>query len=369
MSVSEVTEMWSRQRSSVASRDGKTFTVRYSSAYQVVHSADATEDEILYADGVPQLRDGYQGNQYIPCTKVGDTQPVGPIMTIVPVEWEGEVSRNNGSPLDQRAAWSLENVVSLEETDVDGYGYPLTNSIGEPVKGLVREVWDWKLTLSQNFLAFNSYALEQYSHAVNSDNFGPPGNIWPPGTARLQGGLKISPTDDEALGYFKVGATILFRSPINTTPSRSWWWRYRNEGNYERVGTNVTFGASPTGNTAAGYAITNGSGVVTAIAVTNPGSGYTAAPTVTITSSTGGSGASATAVLDGERVASVTIGAGGTSYKSKIKRAVDDNKEPFSKPVLLAADGTRLDDSDSAVFLERPRYPYALPFSLLGFIF
>ena len=369
MAVTEVTEMWSRRTSSKQSQDGKTFSVRYASAYQVVHTADTTQDEILLAAGLPRLRDLYPGSSYTYCTRVGEVKTVGPVFSIVPVQWEGEISATGGSPLDQKAKWSIENVVTLEETDVDGFGYALTNTIGEPVKGLTREVWDWKLNLSQNFLSFNSYALEQYAHAVNSDNFGPPGNVWPPGTARLQGGLKIEPTDDNALGYFKVSANVLFRSPINTLPIRSGGWRYRNEGNYERTGTKVTCAASPTGNTAAGYAITSSGGAVTAIAVTNPGSGYASAPAVTITSDTGGTGATATATLVGDRVSGVSVGAGGSSYKSKIIRAVDDNKQPVNKPVLLAANGERLDNSDSAFFIERPRYPYALPFALLGFNF
>lgn len=51
------------------------------------------------------------------------------------------------------------------------------------------------------------------------------------------------------------------------------------------------------------------------VAVTNGGSGYTSAPTVAITGG-GGSGATAVAVLDGDKVASVTITNPGSGYAS-----------------------------------------------------
>lgn len=368
MTITDVSEMWSSRTSSKQSDDGKTFKVTYAAAYNVVHTADTTENQILLATGIPRLRDGYGGNPYIPCTSVSASK-VGPILSIVSVNWAGEISEDGGTPVDQKAKWKLTSMVSQEETDTDGLGYPITNTIGEPVDGLKKDIWDWKLDISQNYSAYNSYALEQYANAVNSDYFGPPGNIWPPGTAKIQS-ISVEPSDDDDIGYFKTQISILFRSPVNTTPLRSWWWRYRNEGNYERTGTTVTFSSPTTGNTAAGYAIASSGGAITAIAVTNPGSGYTSAPTVTITSSTGGTGATATATINSNgRVTGVSIGAGGSGYKSKLVRAVDSNKEPVSKPVLLAADGTRLDNSDSAFFNERPRYSYYLPFSSLGFNF
>ena len=51
---------------------------------------------------------------------------------------------------------------------------------------------------------------------------------------------------------------------------------------YERVGVTVAFSGGG-GSGAYGYAITNSSGAVTAVVVTNGGKDYTSAPTVTIT--------------------------------------------------------------------------------------
>ena len=370
MTIHSVVEMWSREAGNVASSDGQSASVKYASAYQVEHSADATIVEILNADGIPPLRSLYPGTDYVYCTQVGDVQRIGPIFSIVPVQWQGEISVDGSSPLDQRAKWKLTSAVANEATDIDGFGNALTMTTGEPADGLGKDIWDWQLQVTQNFLGFNSYTLNAYANAVNSDDFGPPGNLWPPGTAHLQG-VSIEPSDGESgTAYFKVQATILFRTPVNTLPIRAWWWRYRNEGYYERVGTNITFGDSPDGNNAAGYAVTSSGGAVTAIVVTNPGSGYVTAPTVTITSATGGTGATATATINSNgRVTGVSVGAGGTGYRSRIVRAVDDQKEPVSKPVLLAADGSRLQDTGAAFFNERPRYSFYLPFSALGFNF
>jgi hypothetical protein len=161
-----------------------------------------------------------------------------------------------------------------------------------------------------------------------------------------------------------VTAKIICRVPYNTIPARAWWYRYRNEGFYVRVGTKVAFsGGGGTG--AAGYAVVTGD-AVTSVVVTNGGSGYTSAPTVTITGS--GTGATATASIGmlGDSVLSVSVTAGGTGYKSGLKRATDANKEPTSKPVLLKANGEFEPNSALATFIERPRKQYALPYSVLG---
>lgn len=69
-----------------------------------------------------------------------------------------------------------------------------------------------------------------------------------------------------------------------------------NGGSGYTAAPTVTFSAPTTGTTATGTAtITNGS--VTSIIITNPGSGYTAAPTVTISAPTTGVTATATATL------------------------------------------------------------------------
>jgi hypothetical protein len=257
--------------------------------------------------------------------------------------------------------------VTSADADTDAAGLPHTNVNGELVDGVQRNIIDMTLTVRRNFLAVNGPLALQYLDSTNSDVYTVLSDTWQPGQAALQE-YEITPVYAGGIvNYFEVNARISFRLPYNTIPARAWWSRYRNEGFYERVGTVVTFAApGGSGKTAVGYPVVSG-GAVTAIVVTYTGHGYTSAPTVTITDA-GGSGASATAVLTGDRVTSVTIGAGGTGYRTRLVRAVDENKEPVTKPVLLKANGTREYNALSAVWIERPAKTYSLPYSALGLL-
>ena len=73
----------------------------------------------------------------------------------------------------------------------------------------------------------------------------------------------------------------------------------------------VTFEASPTGDTATGYATADAGGVVTGVTITNPGSGYTTAPTITFASTVH---ALVTATLGTDEVASAAVDFNGSGY-------------------------------------------------------
>ena len=73
----------------------------------------------------------------------------------------------------------------------------------------------------------------------------------------------------------------------------------------------VTFEASPTGDTATGYAIADAGGVVTGVTTTSPGSGYVTAPTITFASTVH---ALATVTLGTDEVASATVDFSGSGY-------------------------------------------------------
>jgi phage tail sheath protein FI len=85
----------------------------------------------------------------------------------------------------------------------------------------------------------------------------------------------------------------------------------------------VTIGApnDPDGIQAAGTAVLSG-GAITAVAVSSGGTGYTTAPTVQITSSGGGSGATFTVQTSGSSpnlvVTGITVTAGGSGYKGTV---------------------------------------------------
>ena len=123
------------------------------------------------------------------------------------------------------------------------------------------------------------------------------------------------------------------------------------------------------GTGATGYAVVNATGGITRIVVTNRGQGYTSAPTVVIEAAAGtsGTGGSATAALANDVVASVSVGAAGTAYRSLLALAVDDLGQAVSSPILLGAGGERLAESDSAVWMERP-LSGPLPYADLGLL-
>lgn len=73
------------------------------------------------------------------------------------------------------------------------------------------------------------------------------------------------------------------------------------------------------GGTGAAGSVTVVSGTITAVTITNGGSGYTSAPTVSFTGA-GGSGATATATVSGGAVTSVTVTAGGSGYPQQDQR-------------------------------------------------
>ena len=60
MTIVDTNEMWSRRSGTIESDDGRTFRASFEAAYQVVHSADATEVEKLAAVGIA-LGDLYPG--------------------------------------------------------------------------------------------------------------------------------------------------------------------------------------------------------------------------------------------------------------------------------------------------------------------
>lgn len=375
MTIHAVEQMWSRESSSDQSSDGLRFRRTYRSAYQVSHSADATLDEIRTASAggvsVPRVRDGFGSYTNVFCTNVGGVERVGPAFSIVPVEYEGEVSLDGDSPELQPPDIDYGSAATVEEVDRDGYGQPITNTVGDPVSGLQGTINDMVLRVKRNFLAVNGPLARRYLNSVNSDSMLVLGDVWSPGEAHLER-YSAKPVFNKLgnVAYFSVDAQVRFREPINTVSARAWWHRFRNEGKRIRYATRVTFTGGG-GSRAAGYAIAS-AGAITKVVLTSYGVGYTSAPTVSFASDTGGTGATATAVLgqgplQGE-IFSVTIGAGGTGYKSGIEPALDRNKEPVTEPVLIAADGSKEESADSAFFVERPQFPFYLPYNVLGLL-
>jgi len=368
MTIISVDLMWSRQTSSDNSPDGKTFTSTYGSAYQVVHTIGETDDNIRYAPGI------YIGNSYLTrrfayCTNVAITSRPGPILSIVEITWVGEsVPGSQDDPTNQEPVIRYYSSTTNEPVDTDGNGYPLTNVNGDVMEGFTKDVTDMVLEVTRNFRSVSGKLALQYCDSTNSDTMNVFGDVWQAGSGALQS-FGITPVlQNGIVQYFNVTAVIMFRQAFNTIPSRAWWHRYRNEGLNERTGVTVAFSGGG-GSGAAGYAV-SASGGITAIVVTNKGRGYTSAPSITIgvTSGAPGSGATATCTISDGRVATASVTGAGTLYNSRLVPSVDGNKERVTKPVLLQANGQRESNADNAVWLERPKKSYSLPYSVLGLL-
>jgi len=369
MTIISTDLMWSRETSADRSDDGKTFTQEFGSAYQVVHSIDATLEEIKYAPGI-YLRNSHPLNRFAYCIEVGAPTRIGPILSIVEIKWRSEsVPGTQTDPTNQEPVIRYYSTTTTEPTDTDGNGFPLTNVNGDVVEGFTKEVTDMILEVQRNYLAVSGKLALQYMDSTNSDSMNVFGDAWEPGSGAMQS-FSINPViSGGQVQYFNVSASILFRQAFNTVPARAWWHRYRNEGFNERTGVKVEFSGGG-GSGAAGYAVTNPAGAIALIVPTNRGRGYTSAPTISISVTTGatGSGAAATCTVADGSIDTITVGTGGSNYKSRLVPAVDGNGERVTKPVLLKLDGTREEDASAATWLERPKKSYSLPYSVLGLL-
>jgi hypothetical protein len=361
MTVSSVTEMWSRRNGVYEAKDTVAIKFQAVTAYQVVHEAGDSEDTILLDSAIPRVHDEFPGKPGVYATKVS-REAAGVIMSIVTVEWEGDTgSESNTDPTTTPTKWVWSNTITSEPVDTDADGIPLCNSNGELKEGFTKEVSDFALSLTRNFQSVNTYALIQYLDSINSDAWGPPDSIWPAGTATLRSYVAEVqlPGGNQ---YYTVNAQVDFRVPYLTIPARAWWYRYRNDGMNVQGGSKVTFSGGGASAQATGFPLVT-AGALTGVVVTYGGRGYTSAPTVTVS---GGSGGSATASIANGRVVSVSA-SGGTGYAGRLVRAVDSNKEPEPRPVCLKLDGSREYDPNAAIWIERKKKQYALPYAALGF--
>ena len=118
----------------------------------------------------------------------------------------------------------------------------------------------------------------------------------------------------------------------------------------------ITFSASPTGDTATGSATSNGSGVITGITITNPGSGYTTTPTIVIDEPTTGTRATATAfTTGGNRVITsptLVVHANGSPILLGTNSHVVDTLSATSDIFTRAAGTTTLSSTGDADFVD-----------------
>lgn len=362
MTISSVTEAWSRRTSNDESEDGQKYRFGVSTGYQVVHTYDTEETEILSHSSVPQLG-AYYKDTYALC-KRRSVSKVGPLLSIVACEFSGETGPDGPTddPRNAPAEYYWTSAKTTEPIDVDVYGNPIVTANGEEINGVTMDFCDTILNFKKNFSVFTNSTKQAYLHSVNVDPIIIDDDLFLPGTGKMQT-LDIKPMKLGLLKYAEVTGSIQFRYPYNTTPALAWASRVRHEGFYERLGPVVSFSGGG-GSGAEAVAFASAAGVLTGIFVTNGGSGYTSNPTVSVSI---GSGATFTVTrggYNGDEVFSVAVTGGGTGYKVRVVRAVDSNGEQLVKPVLLSSTGFRT-TPNSTTWRNVQKYA-PLPYSILG---
>lgn len=231
MPVQSVTRMWSRFASDLTRQEKKlSRTIR--DAYQVVHDVDDSRFDVEQANGIPRIGDNYPGSLFVFCEGLS-LQRVSPILTIVSVNYKGEIgpTGEEDSPLNAPPEISWSDTETDEPTDEDIDGKPIVNVNGEPIDGVTMKIADNVVTIKRNFLTFNPYITGQYRHSVSSDAF----LGYPAGTARLIRYSAKNSFYQDNLTYWEVTGSIQFRLGIRTTDDKAWYKRVRNEGFYEKI--------------------------------------------------------------------------------------------------------------------------------------
>lgn len=228
MAVHSVTEMWSTKDGSLA-QDGKKITRTYRKAFQVVHDIGEPRDLIERASTIPRIGDPHERSIFVRAKNV-NSQPRGQIMSIVFVDYLGEVDRDeeNKSPVDFKPDIQWGDASSIEPIDEDINGDPIVTATGEPIDGITMDVNDPVATIKRNFLTFNQYAMYEYRRSTSSDSF----LGFPAGVARIVNYNAQMQYYEDTDAYWAVTAQIQFRVTIRTTPERAWWKRIRHEGYY-----------------------------------------------------------------------------------------------------------------------------------------
>jgi hypothetical protein len=238
--VNQAIKMWSNQSSNATTSENfRKLEVTFSETYQVVTSADAGELDVYTQAGLPGVAQPYPGFPFV-VAEGAQLQRVTPIFWLATINYRGEIGglaktdgssdpSNPTSPLYAPPRITWDDVETNEDIDVDFDGDPITNTAGQPVKGIKALFSDQLLTVTRNFLLFNTYTQAVYRRSVNSDTF----LGWPPGTCKL---MKLSAQNviDRDFGYWQVTGVFQFRFPYNTTPAKAWYARHASMGLKQR---------------------------------------------------------------------------------------------------------------------------------------
>jgi len=241
VSVVNITQMWSRDASSIASAEADRSRIQFNfvTAFQVLldeasanFHAELIEQAI--ALGMPYIGDSFPDANV--AASVVDVTPsrMSPILWLVEVKYQGfPLNEDEGTQIE----WS--DTSTSEDIDQDWNGKAIVNVNGEYVVGLTMDLSDPVLVLRRKFFSINIASLHEYRHSTNSDIF----FGFPAGTCRLVGySASARFAGGAQQGWWDVTARFQFRWPYRTTPDKAWYKRYRNEGYMLRVNEYVGAG-------------------------------------------------------------------------------------------------------------------------------
>jgi hypothetical protein len=220
-----MTRMWSRSTGQVSTDNGYSFRASFSEGWQIVHTVGTNPTEMIDALAL-EAPDTYPGT-FVPRKSFGAVQKLGPIFSIVPVNYEGAIgpSSTGDSPLNQIPEPSWTSVSSECAIDEDWDGNAIVTANGELIHGLTMELADQVVSIKRNYALFNPWLVSAYRHSTNSDFF----YDYAPGTARLVD-LDATPQLFNAATYWEVIARVQFRYPFRTTFEKAWYARTLHQG-------------------------------------------------------------------------------------------------------------------------------------------
>ncbi len=232
MSVINVTQMWSKSGGSFTSERASALDQKWSftEGYQVLCEAGDDITVVAGAAGLPQFGDQHSSGLQAFVRSIAPT-PNGPIFWTVVIGYEGQTL----DPGTVEVEWS--DTTTTEPIDRNYDGHAIVTFNGEPVDGLSVDVADQVCVIRRQFLAIDTFAIAEYRQATNSDTY----LGWPPGTARLVGfSAKNQFKYGAAQEQWDVTARIQFRKPLGgATAAQAWYRRWRHEGLYVLVGSDV----------------------------------------------------------------------------------------------------------------------------------
>jgi hypothetical protein len=251
VTISDVRQAWSRTNGGVTvSNGGKSAQAKFSEGWQITHSYDATDIELLSATGLPAIH-SYKVGTFVPCVGV-NIETRGLLFSLIRIDYDKtiQLDPNNPNPDWQQSPlaappdieWTDES--STEPIDQDADGEPIVTVNGEPINGVTIELPDPVLTVTRNFATWNPHVIHQYRMSVNSDTFAG----FAAGTGRLVSASAKLIIDQTFGSYWRVTARIRFRYPYNTTAQKAWYARVRHEGFKIKDGTDIVHADDDAGN-------------------------------------------------------------------------------------------------------------------------